>query len=118
VASSARVCWWRCSTQPEHEWRAGIRERTRGQTMCPYCSHKRVSQEASLALRHPALAAEWHPTKNGRLSPNEVTLGSNRAVWWLCSSNPEHCWRATVSNRVGRASGCPRCARRRLPAWT
>jgi hypothetical protein len=113
VAASSRMCWWCCSTRSEHEWRASVRDRTRSQTRCPYCSHKRVSPESSLAAGHPALAAEWHPTKNDGLSPRDVSPGSTRAVWWLCGWNPAHRWRAKVSNRVYRASACPECARHR-----
>jgi hypothetical protein len=114
VATSSRVCWWRCSTRPEHEWRASVRDRTRGQTTCPFCTHKRVSSEDSLARRHPAIAAEWDAAGNDDLAPRDVTPGSSRAVWWRCGANPEHRWRATVANRVRRASGCPHCAGRRL----
>lgn len=112
VAASARVVWWRCSVRPEDEWRASVRDRTRAQTACPYCSGRRPSPENSLASRHPALAAEWHPRRNGVLSPSEVLPGSNRPVWWRCSVRRAHAWRATVDNRAYRASGCPHCARR------
>ena len=112
VAASSRICWWQCREQPAHEWRTSIRDRTRGQTGCPFCSQRRVSRERSLAECHPAIAAEWHPTRNEGLSAREVTPGSARPVWWRCAVNGRHCWRASVANRVRRASGCPRCARR------
>jgi hypothetical protein len=113
LAGSSRVCFWQCSKRPEHEWRAGVRDRTRGHSACPYCTHRRVSRDVSLAQCHPALAAEWDPDGNGTLSPADVTLGSSRVVWWRCASKPEHRWQASVANRVLRASGCPSCARRR-----
>jgi hypothetical protein len=113
VVTSSRIAWWRCSQRPEHEWRAGVRDRTRGQTTCPYCQRKRVSRVDSLAESHPALAAEWDVENNGALSPRDVPSGSSRAVWWRCTVEPAHRWRATVVNRVRRASGCPRCSRRR-----
>jgi hypothetical protein len=112
VAASARIGWWRCAVFPRHEWRTSVRDRTRSQTSCPYCSRKRVSEETSLAQVHPLLAAEWHPTRNGGLLAREVSPSSRRHAWWLCSSNPEHAWRATVANRLLRASACPQCARR------
>jgi hypothetical protein len=112
VAASSRVSWWRCRAQPAHAWRASVRDRTRGQTGCPFCAQRRPSVERSLAERHPAVAEEWHPTRNAGLSPYEVTPGSARAVWWQCKANGSHCWRASVANRVRRSSGCPRCARR------
>jgi hypothetical protein len=114
VAASSRIGWWQCRAHPAHEWRTSIRDRTRNQTNCPFCSQRRVSPERSLAECHPVVAAEWHPTRNEGLSPEDVTPGSARAVWWRCSVNAKHCWRTSVTNRVRRASGCPRCARRRL----
>lgn len=115
TASSARVAWWRCSSAG-HEWRASVRDRTRRQTDCPYCAHRRASNESSLAQSHPALSHEWHPTQNGELSPRKVLAGSNRRVWWQCRLDPTHVWLASISNRVLRASGCPHCAQRRATA--
>jgi hypothetical protein len=31
----------------------------------------------------PHLVKEWHPTKNGDLTPDDFTHGSNKKVWWL-----------------------------------
>ncbi|MFR4757130.1 MAG: zinc-ribbon domain-containing protein [Evtepia gabavorous] len=33
---------------------------------------------------YPALARQWHPTKNGGLTPAAVAPGSRRRVWWQC----------------------------------
>ncbi len=57
-----------------------------------------------LATTHPALAAEWHPTLNGDLTPDQVTRGSGKKVWWLCRNG--HKWQATIANRA-RGRGCP-----------
>ena len=38
----------------------------------------------SLSETHPELAKQWHPTKNGELTPNDVTPGSSKIVWWKC----------------------------------
>jgi hypothetical protein len=116
VAVSTRLAFWSCSARRDHEWRASIRDRTRGQTTCPFCTHKRVPIEDSLALRHPDIAYEWHPSKNGDLRPRDVSPGSSRAVFWQCSAEPNHEWRAIVANRVRRASGCPHCAGRGFAA--
>ena len=31
-----------------------------------------------LSESHPELAAQWHPTKNGDLTPEKVTAGSSK----------------------------------------
>ncbi|MGD0170140.1 MAG: zinc-ribbon domain-containing protein, partial [Smithella sp.] len=55
----------------------------------------RPTTKYSLLFCNPVLAREWHPTKNGSLTPSDVSVGSNRKVWWLCSKG--HAWPATVS---------------------
>lgn len=36
----------------------------------------------SLAQTHPAIAAYWHPIKNGTLTPSDVTAKQRKLVWW------------------------------------
>lgn len=55
----------------------------------------------------PSLAAQWHPSKNGELRPDEVTTGSGRKVWWVGTCGHE--WEACVNNRA-RGAGCPFCS--------
>ena len=55
----------------------------------------------------PDLAIQWHPTKNGDLTPTDVTVKSAKKVWWQCSAGHE--WESKV---YGRANGlnCPYCS--------
>lgn len=59
----------------------------------------------------PELVAEWHPTKNKGVLPEDCPHKSGLDVWWICSKGHE--WAAKVSNRVNRGSGCPYCANKR-----
>ena len=34
---------------------------------------------------YPHLVKEWHPTKNGDLTPNDFTHATRKKVWWLCT---------------------------------
>src|SRR5918999_3790112 len=56
----------------------------------------------------PDLAAELHPTRNGKLDPFTLARWSVQPVWWRCASCG-HEWRVTPQNRAG----CPRCSARR-----
>src|SRR5262249_55679307 len=67
-------------------------------------------QKQPLSVTHPALAAQWHPTKNGALTPDKIPPGSGKRVWWRCPKGPDHEWRATVDNRTILQRGCPYCA--------
>ena len=70
------------------------------------------SSENDLASQFPAIAALWHPEKNGKLSPQQVTPSSNRKVWWRCEKG--HDYRAAVGARTMRGSSCPYCAGRKV----
>ena len=70
-----------------------------------------LKRGVSLAIARPNIAAEWHPTKNGALTPWHVGLGTHQKVWWLGSCCHE--WNALISNRV-RGTGCPYCASRKV----
>jgi len=95
--------WWVC--KKGHKWPAVIYSRTHGNN-CPFCSGQKVCKDNCLAVVNPKLAKEWHPTKNGILTPKDVTPGSNKKVWWLCKKGHE--WPAIVNNR-SKGSGCPDC---------
>ena len=105
--NSHRKVWWLCSKNKEHEWQTAIYIRKKG-SGCPYCSGKKAYKGNCLATVNPKLAKEWHPSKNGNLTPFDVRPGSGKKVWWLCSKNKEHEWQATVEGR-NSGRGCPKC---------
>jgi hypothetical protein len=108
VEGSAHRVWWRCSRHSEHEWRASVANRTLRESGCPLCAGRRASPEHCLAVAHPAIAREWHPVRNGALTPASVTPHSRQKVWWTCSNGHE--WRTRVSTRTRRRSSCPVCS--------
>ena len=59
--------------------------------------------------QNPKLIKEWDWDKNNKLNiyPHEVTLGSNKKVWWICS-RCGHSWETKITNRKNR--GCPLCS--------
>ena len=63
----------------------------------------------SLAETHPDIAKQWHPTKNGNLTPFDLTIGSAKLVWWKCPKGDDHEWQNTISKRAKRGDGCPMC---------
>ena len=109
VAGSHRKVWWKCSEGPDHEWATQLSSRTDSGTGCPYCSGKKLSVTNSLASLLPDLAAQWHPTRNGALTPDQIVAGSHRKVWWKCLEGPDPEWEATLHGRAGSGTGCPYC---------
>ena len=64
----------------------------------------------SFAAVHPELVSEWSD-RNAPLSPEQVTYGSNKMVWW--KANCGHEWEASPKSRsVGE--NCPVCSGKRI----
>lgn len=102
---------WQCPVAEDHVWRRTplliARAVAAGNTGCPFCRGLRPSTSNTVAA-HPQLAAEWHPTKNGALTPDRVVAGTSRKLWWQCLSNPAHEWQSTGANRLA-GKGCRLC---------
>jgi hypothetical protein len=95
-AGSHKKVWWlgECG----HEFIQEIRERKRNCLIC-----------LSLEYTHPVLAAEWHPTLNGKLKPVDFKPGSAQKVWWLGKCGHE--WESKIYAR-SNGSNCPFCSGR------
>ena len=109
TAGSNRKVWWlgKCG----HEWQAVVSSRTRGNG-CPFCANKRVLPGFNdLATTYPEIAEEWNYKRNGALSPEDFTYGSERKVWWVCSKCGYE-WETTINNRTNGyfKTGCPKCS--------
>ncbi|KAF0140121.1 MAG: hypothetical protein FD122_2756 [Stygiobacter sp.] len=107
---SGRIVHWICNINPNHNWQASITSRARRQTGCPYCANQKVDENNCLAKKFPEVAKEWHPTKNGSKTPNDVLSMSNEKVWWLCKDCLNE-WPAEIRNRTLVNSKCPICSR-------
>lgn len=61
-----------------------------------------------LATLYPDVAAQWHPNLNGDLTPEHVSYGERRDVWWRCDERHE--WQARINTRTSEGKGCRKCA--------
>ena len=105
AGSNGRV-WWRCAEG--HEWETRVNNRTSKGTGCPVCTGQTVlAGYNDLGTRFPDIAAQWHPTRNGDLRPDQVSAGMNAKVWWRCDLGHE--WEAVVNSRTSKGDGCPVC---------
>jgi Probable Zinc-ribbon domain len=73
---------------------------------------RRASRWRSLSSARPELLSEVDTTRNDQLDVVELPVSSKQRIWWRCAACG-HAWQATIANRVARASGCPRCAKKR-----
>ena len=102
---SNQTVWWKCSKCSE-EWQAKIGNRAILGRGCPYCSNQKIRVgKNDLATTHPQLAAEWDYEKNDK-TPQEVTYGSGKKVWWKCPLG--HSYQASILHRT-YGTNCPKC---------
>ena len=104
---SKKKVWWTCENG--HLWQTTVHVRSEG-SGCPYCAGRKVLPGFNdLKTLCPGVAAQWHPSLNGALTPEMVTPGSNKKVWWQCSMG--HVWKSVIYPRTGaQQCGCPVCA--------
>ena len=118
--SSNKKVWWQCRVNKEHEWEQSINSRTSVKHLgtCPFCERRCVASDNNLLVSHPLIAEEWHPTRNGSLSPTDILSGSSKKVWWQCRVNKEHEWETTPNSRTSKNTKCPFCSGRRCTPET
>ncbi len=104
-ASHTAEVWWVC--EEGHPFQRSPLQMV-ADDHCPYCA----LEQSSLAARFPEIAAEWHPQRNGELTPEEVDPDHKMSAWWLCSRGHE--FQAAVRKRTRTHSRCPEC----YSAWT
>ena len=65
-------------------------------------------KQNSLATKHPEIAKQWHPIKNGELKPFMFLCGSGYNAWWLCPVCGND-WQSQINTRVAQKTGCKQC---------
>ncbi len=105
---SNQYVYWKCHVCG-YEWKSKISNRSSLGRGCPFCGKRKLIPGVNdLATKHPELAKEWHPTKNGDLKPSDVFSSQNLKVWWLCPVGHEY--QATINHRAHKqGTNCPIC---------
>lgn len=65
-------------------------------------------KEYCLAHGRDDLLMQWHVSKNGDLTPDSVSYGSHKKIWWRCEKGHE--WQSAAYVRAEKRGGCPYCA--------
>ena len=106
LPNSGKRVWWKCKACG-YEWQAAPHSRSAGHG-CPCCSGRVPKIGVNdLATVNPQLAYQWHPIKNGNLSPAKVFPHSGKKVWWICPQCGYE-WQAVIKSR-NKGEGCPNC---------
>ena len=112
TGSSRKKVWWLCPKGHSYASVIGNRTKENKPTGCPYCSGNKISDENNLQAVYPEIAKDWHPTKNGELTPKQVTSKTNTRVWWLCPKG--HSYDSRINSRTASLTNCPYCSGRRV----
>ena len=99
---STEAIWWRCK-KCQFDFEATPKSRCAGES-CPRCH----PVHGNWALRHPEIAKEWHPLRNGDLRVTDLNDRFNKLVWWMC----QRCsfeYEAGLRDRINKNVGCPLC---------
>jgi len=70
---------------------------------------KAATPEHNLTAVYPEIAAQWHPTRNGPLTPRDYAPKSGRRAWWKCDKC-SHEWNVTIAQRTSADTWCPVCS--------
>ena len=111
VSGSNQERFWECPKgHPPFLQKVKLKVKAGAGKGCPYCAGKKVLPEESLQARFPDIAAQWHPTKNGDLKPDQIAIKSNKKIWWQCQKFEDHIWNTPVYVRTrSGGTGCPDC---------
>ena len=69
---------------------------------------KKPKKGRSIGEMCPELIGQWHPSKNGELTPFDVNGGSAFIAWWKCPKGDDHIWPSSIKNRK-KGQGCGIC---------
>ena len=119
--SSGKYVYWKCTNPAvncdHHRWGAKVADRTHDNTGCPYCANKKICICNSLATLRPEIAKEFDFERNIGLSPDMLSVGSDKSVHWKCSKAEcdHHVWTIEVYHRTGKDNtGCPYCSHNKV----
>ena len=111
--------WWKCK-ECGNSWKATGIMRTRSDkpTGCPICGRVKQAKTRQMTLlksgvksldqTHPELISEWSYIKNIDITPDFVTAGSGKQVWWKCKQCGYE-WQAAVCERTRGRGKCKQC---------
>jgi len=106
LSGSSKKVLWKCK-KCNGTYYAVISNRCRVGSSCPYCAGQKVLVGFNdLLTLDPQLCEEW--SNKNVLSPSQVTIGSNKKVYWKCKVGHEDYFMSIKQKRNGQ--GCPVCA--------
>ena len=120
---SKKEVWWRCHLCGAEYYKKIVY--VKNGHGCKACGYKRTGEKNSdpaglknknseTVADYPEIAKEWDYEKNSPLTPSDVTVGSNKKMWWICPKG--HSYSTIPWNRIKKGSGCTICIGKKVLA--
>ena len=71
-----------------------------------------MKKKIKLKQTHPQLVLEWDYEKNTDITPEKVTYGSEKKVWWKCENGHEFI--SSIYSRYKAKNLCYMCYKEKL----
>ena len=107
--NSNKKLFWLCK-KCNHVWKTSVSHRNNG-TGCGHCRRGDLHSDGRNSMRNtrPEWVKEFHPTKNGSITPDNVVAGTMKRISWKCTSCTYE-WEIDGDSRNQFNTGCPKCA--------
>jgi len=103
---SSKKYWWYCE-KCDDSYPQAMNKKVIGRG-CSICRGYYCTSKNSFGGKFPELSKEWHPTKNGNLTPYDVSYGSGTKVWWKCSKCNND-YNVSIDKKTSQNAKCPYC---------
>ncbi|KAG5183002.1 hypothetical protein JKP88DRAFT_241278 [Tribonema minus] len=120
VAMACNTKFWFCCDQCNHDFQQCPCDVTKVKgTWCPYCGGKALCdnpgcqycfQRSFAAFKDNGKVECWSTEQNGGLTPRNVTMASNKKIWFQCSQCAHPFETSLKCVTRTNASWCPYCA--------
>ncbi|MDB2348665.1 zinc-ribbon domain-containing protein [Candidatus Poseidoniales archaeon] len=107
--NSNKKLFWLCK-KCNHVWKTSVSHRNNG-TGCGHCRRGDLHSDGRNSMRNtrPEWVQEFHLTKNGSVTPDNVVAGTMKRIFWNCTSCAYE-WEIDGDSRNQFNTGCPKCA--------
>jgi hypothetical protein len=123
--SSNKKYWFQCDVCT-HDFNSSLAKISGSNRWCPYCSQKICNKEECTHCYNKSFASYenktangklkvdcWHSTKNGGLTPRDVSKGTKKKYWFQCDVC-DHDFNSQLASISGLNSWCPYCPAQKL----
>lgn len=123
ITGTAKKIWWVCKiisdTPCNHVWQTTGNSRFSNNAGCPACANQSLHTDGINSMRntHPKLSEEFHPTKNGDFSPDNIIATTAERLYWQCTTLSAmpcgHIWEARRVRKLVdglEITPCPACS--------